>query len=306
MAAQHPRVSVSQISTLHASFEDDLKAYAAAGLDGIGIWELKLGDGAVDAALAAFESSPLTAASAVPAIPSILPLPLLGGPDDPRERIDAILGSLHRLAPFAPPGIVCLTGTGEGRDADEARTIVVDGLRELGREAASLGLTIAIEPYQRDDCEQWSIVSDVPEALELIADAGAGPALALQFDVWHLWNTETLLDDIAAHVDRFAGVHVCDRRDPTRGWADRELPGDGDANLPAILRALADAGWDGLYDIEVFSDDGTFGSSYDDSYWRLEPADFLARARSSFDDAWNDSLTPRPSRRGGQLTKESR
>jgi sugar phosphate isomerase/epimerase len=101
-------------------------------------------------------------------------------------------------------------------------------------------------------------------------------------------------------------VHVCDRRDPTRGWADRELPGDGDANLPAILRALADAGWDGLYDIEVFSDDGTFGSSYDDSYWRLEPADFLARARSSFDDAWNDSLTPRPSRRGGQLTKESR
>jgi sugar phosphate isomerase/epimerase len=306
MAAQHPRVSVSQISTLHASFSDDLEAYAAAGLDGIGIWELKLGDGPDDAALAAFRGSPLAAASAVPAVPSILPLPLLGGPADPRERIDSILRSLHHLAPFRPSGIVCLTGTAEGRDPDEARATVADGLREIAREADLLGLTIALEPYQRDDGEQWTIVSNVPEALELVADAGGDPALALQFDVWHLWNTETLFDDIAAHVHRFAGVHVCDRRDPTRGWADRELPGAGDADLPAILRALDEAGWDGLYDIEVFSDDGTFGNRYNDSYWQLEPADLLARARSSFDDAWNDSLTPRPSRRGGPLTKESR
>jgi sugar phosphate isomerase/epimerase len=306
MAAQHPRVSVSQVSTLHAPFEDDVRAYAAAGLDGIGIWELKLGDGPVDDALAAFEASSLAAASAVPVVPSILPLPLLAGPDDPRERIESILGSLHRLAPFRPSGIVCLTGSGEGREPDEARTIVADGLRELGREAASLGLAIALEPYQLDDCGQWSIVTDVPEALELIADAGDGPALALQFDVWHLWNTETLHDDIAAHVDRFAGVHVCDRRDPTRGWADRELPGEGDADVPAILRALDDAGWRGLYDIEIFSDDGTFGSRYDDSYWQLDPTDFLARARSSFDDAWNDARTPRPSRSGGLRTKESR
>jgi sugar phosphate isomerase/epimerase len=306
MAAQHPRVSVSQVSTLHASFEDDLEAYAAAGLDGIGIWELKLGDGPVDDAVAAFESSPLEAASAVPAVPSILPLPLLGGPADPRERIEAILASLHRLAPFGPSGVVCLTGSGEGRDADAAREIVAEGLRELGREAASLGLRIAVEPYQRVDGEQWSIVSNVPEALELIADAGDAPALGLQFDVWHLWNTETIFDDIAAQIHRFAGVHVCDRRSPTRGWADRELPGEGDAGVPAILGALDEAGWRGLYDIEVFSDDGTFGSSYEDSYWQLEPTEFLARARASFDEAWNDSLIPRPSRRGGQLTKESK
>ncbi|MGH3003186.1 MAG: sugar phosphate isomerase/epimerase family protein [Gaiellaceae bacterium] len=306
MAAQNPRVSVSQISTLHATFSDDLEAYAGAGLDGIGIWELKLGDGPDDDALAAFHASSLGAASAVPALPSILPLPLLGGADDPRERIDAILGSLHRLAPFRPAGVVCLTGSGAGRDPDAARELVADGLREIGLEAESLGLTVALEAYQRDDSDRWSIVSSIPEALELIADAGDGPALALQFDVWHLWNSETLFDDIEAHVDRFAGVHVCDRRVPTRGWADRELPGCGGADVPAVLAALAGAGWSGLYDIEVFSDDGTFGASYDDSYWRLDPATFLARARSSFDEAWNDSLTPRPSRRGGPLTKEQR
>ncbi len=41
--------------------------------------------------------------------------------------------------------------------------------------------------------------------------------------------------------------------------------------MPRILRALDEAGWDGLYDIEIFSDDGTFGTAYDDSLWRLAP-----------------------------------
>ena len=58
MASPNPRVSVSQISTLHASSRT-IQAYVVAGLDGIGIWELKLGEGPDDAALAAFERSPL-------------------------------------------------------------------------------------------------------------------------------------------------------------------------------------------------------------------------------------------------------
>ena len=65
-----------------------MSAYAAAGADGIGIWELKVEDDA--AALEALEASGLGRASAVPAIPSILPLPLMEGPSDPSERIEAI------------------------------------------------------------------------------------------------------------------------------------------------------------------------------------------------------------------------
>ena len=42
-------LSLSEISTVGASFEEDVRAYAAAGFDGIGIWEMKLGDD--DAAL---------------------------------------------------------------------------------------------------------------------------------------------------------------------------------------------------------------------------------------------------------------
>jgi sugar phosphate isomerase/epimerase len=288
-----PRVSVSQITTLRSSFADDVRDYAAAGLGGIGIWELKLGDDrAGDAgALELLDASGLERASAVPTVPSILPLPLLGGPEDPAERVEAFCASLERLAPFRPGGIVCLTGSGEGRDPDEAREIVVEGLRTIAGEAERLGLSIALEPYQREDGGPWTIVSTIPEAVGLIEDAGEPLALGLQFDTWHLWNTETLLEDIASEHDRFVGVHVSGYRVPTRGFADRALPGDGAGNLPEILRALDAVGWDGLYDIEIFSDDGTFGDEYPDSFWAAPAEETLARARAAFERCW--SITPR-------------
>ena len=86
----------------HATFEADIRAYAAAGVDGIGIWEIKLPEGGDDQAHEQLEASGLGRAAAVPAVPSILPLPLMEGPADPRERIDAICASVHRLARFEP------------------------------------------------------------------------------------------------------------------------------------------------------------------------------------------------------------
>jgi sugar phosphate isomerase/epimerase len=286
-----PRVSVSQITTLRSSFVDDVQAYARAGVDGIGVWELKLGDGEDARALEALEASGLASAAAVPAVPSILPLPLLGGPTDPAERVDAYCRSLERLAPFRPSGLVLLTGTAGGRDADEARSTVVDGLRTIAAEAKRLGLRIGLEPYQRDGGEPWTIVSSIPEAIELLHDASNPETVGIQFDVWHLWNTPTLFDDIENELERFVGVHVCDVREPTRGWADRALPGDGIADVPRILRALDAAGWNGLYDIEIFSDDGTFGAEYPDSLWAAPADETLARARAAFDQCW--TLTPR-------------
>jgi sugar phosphate isomerase/epimerase len=278
-----PRLSASQITTFRSTFADDVRLYAAAGLDGIGIWELKLPAGGESEALEALEASGLESASAIPDVPSILPLPLMGGPEDPAERIDAYCRSLERLAPFRPSGVVLLTGTGD-------RDTAVEGLRAIAGEADRLGLRIALEPYQREGGELWSVVHSIPEAVELIGDAGDPANVGIQFDVWHLWNTPTLYDDIAAEIDRFVGVHVCDRRLPTRSWVDRALPGDGDADVPAILRALDAAGWDGLYDIEIFSDDGTFGSAYEDSYWAAPPEETLARAQAAFERCW--SLSP--------------
>jgi len=277
---QLPRVSVSQVSTLASSFADDLRDYAAAGLDGIGIWELKLGDGPDDDALDAFRTGGLGSATAVPAVPSVHPLPLLPGPPTPGERIDAILRSLHRLAPFQPGAVLCFTGPGD-------RATAVAGLREIAREAESIGVRIALEPFQLEGIESWSIANTLTDAAQLIDEIGS-PAVGIQFDVWHLWNTPDLFEEIERHAHRIVGVHVSDWREPTRGWADRVLPGDGVANIPAILGALERAAWDGFYDIEIFSDNGTFGAAYPDSLWDVDGAELVRLCRQRLIESWQE------------------
>ena len=293
-----PKFAISQVSTLAASFGDDVRAYAAAGADGIGVWELKLGEGGDAEALEQLAASGLGSASAVPAVPSVLPLPLLPGPESPEERVASLCASVHRLAAFAPSAVVCLTGPAGGRDPDEARELVVEGLRTVAAEAERAGVRLALEPFQREGIEDWSLANTLSEAAELVAEIGSG-AVGIQFDVWHLWNTPDLLDEIDRHAGLIAGVHVNDWREPTRGWADRALPGDGAADLPSILGALDAAGWDGFYDLEIFSDDGAFGSAYPDSLWALDAADLARRGREAFVRCWQERrVAERASRRG--------
>jgi sugar phosphate isomerase/epimerase len=274
------------VSTLAASFADDVRAYADAGVDGIGVWELKLGDGPDDHALELLAESGLGSATAVPAVPSVLPLPLLPGPDDPEERTDLLCESVHRLAAFEPAAVLCFTGPAGGRESAEARRIAVDGLRQMAREAEIAGVRLALEPFQREGLEDWSLISGLGEAAELIAEIGSD-AVGIQFDVWHLWNSADVLEEIPRHAPLIAGVHVNDWREPTRGWADRVLPGKGAADLPAILGVLEDVGWEGFYDLEIFSDNGAFGSAYPGSLWDLDAAELARRGREAFIQCWS-------------------
>jgi sugar phosphate isomerase/epimerase len=272
---QLPRFSISQVSTLTASFADDVRAYAAAGADGIGVWELKLGNDSLDE----FHGSGLGSATAVPAVPSVHPLPLLPGPDTVGERVDALLRSLEVLAPYDPAAILCFTGPGD-------RETAVRGVREVAREAERLGLRLAVEPFQLEGIEDWSILNTLGDAAEFIAEVGSD-SVGIQFDVWHLWNSADVLDAIPRHAHLIAGVHVNDWRKPTRGWADRVLPGEGAADLPAILGVLEDVGWNGFYDLEIFSDNGAFGSAYPDSLWDVDAAELARRGRDAFAQCWS-------------------
>lgn len=286
MRPTDPPFAVCEFTTLRASFEEDLAAYRAAGAAGIGICEIKLEEGREDEQLTAFRASGLAATSCVPAVPSILPLPHLPGPEDPGERVDALRASVRRLAPFEPQALVCLTGPAGARSDEEARRALVAGLAAVAQEAAAAGVPVGLEPMSARFREDWTTITTLAEAAELCDEVDADN-LGILFDTWHLWDTPDLLGEIERYADRIVGVHVNDWRAETRGWCDRVLPGDGVADLPVVLGALADAGWRGPYELEVFSDDGTFGSAYPDSLW-LEDAGVLARrGHDAFRQLWD-------------------
>lgn len=280
-----PRFSVCELTTLALPFGQDLEVYGRAGVDGIGIAEAKLPEGEDAALLELLRQSGLAAGICLTAGLSVLPLSKFPGPADPDERVEAVCAGIGRLAPFEPGCIYCLTGPQGTYEAAEARRIAVDGLRRIARCAAEAGVAIGVEPIHASIRDDWTLVSSIPETLELLAEVGE-PNLGIGFDVWHLWDTPGLLDDIRAHAKRFVGVHVNDWRDPTRGWNDRALPGEGIADLPAILGALEAGGYEGWYDLEVFSDNGVFEDDYPDSLWNLDPVELITRARAGFERAW--------------------
>ena len=249
------KISISEITTVGQSFADDLDAYRAAGAGGIGIWEMKLEDDSLDR----FRASGLGAAAVVPAVPSILPLPLMEGPDDPGERIEAIRAGIRRLAPFEPECVLFLTGPGDERKA------ILEGIRAIAEEGSAQGVPVALEPTQREFAHFWSVASSLAEAQDLIDEAGVD--VGLMYDTWQLWNEPPA--EIEAHRDRIRGVHLADWREPTRNTNDRVLPGDGVVDFGPILEALR---WDGFYDLEIFSD-----AELDGSLWREDPRELAAR-----------------------------
>jgi sugar phosphate isomerase/epimerase len=251
-----PRFSISEITTVGQSFADDLDAYRDAGAQGIGIWEMKLGDDSLER----FRASGLQAAAASPAVPSILPLPLMEGPSDPSERVEAIRAGVQRLAPFEPECVLFLTGPGDDRVA------VIEGIRAIADEGARAGVRVALEPIQRDFAEFWTIVSSLEEAVRLLDEADR-PDVGLMYDTWHLWKQP--LDELERHRDRVAGFHVADWREPTRTTNDRVLPGDGVIDFAPIVETLR---WDGLYDLEIFSD-----PELPDSLWKDDPRELARR-----------------------------
>ena len=107
----------------------------------------------------------------------------------------------------------------------QARTIAVDGLATIGREAERLGLRIGLEPYQRVGGGSSGPSSPtIPEAVELIRDAGDAPASGFSLYVapGTCGNTLTLYDDIEREIDRFVVLSMSPTTArPTRAGPDR-------------------------------------------------------------------------------------
>jgi sugar phosphate isomerase/epimerase len=244
-----------------APLEDDLRAYAAAGFDGIGVWEMKL-DG--EGALEAVRASGLRVTNCVPVVPSILPNAVVEGPDSVEDRVDSICVSVHRLATLSPDCVLCLTGAAGERDEDEARRVVIDGLRRVAAAASGAGVRLGLEPVHASQREQLSLITTIPETVALLDEAGL-PDVGIMVDLWQVADTPDVERHLADHVGRITGVHVAER-----------LPGRDDRGLPAarcaeLMRVLHEAGWRGGWDVEIFGD-----ADRADSLWSL-PADAAAR-----------------------------
>ena len=127
-----PKFSVSEVTTFHLTTSEDLATYRKAGVEGIGVWEFKLPEGDDAMRLPEAEGLGVEGDDLYPATLSIWPVPFPG----PTTR-----GSGRRSSATHPPVRAVRAGgdplphgpSGGGADPDEARRVVVDGLRQAAK-----------------------------------------------------------------------------------------------------------------------------------------------------------------------------
>lgn len=103
----------------------------------------------------------------------------------------------------------------------------------------------------------WTPIRDCATAAAIVAHAGA-PNGGVMLDAWHRLRSGAPIAAIDA--GRVRGIQICDA--PAAAEPDpvdetlhrRRLPGDGDAEVAALLRHLAAGGCDAPIGVEVFSD----------------------------------------------------
>lgn len=251
------RLSLSAISTVGATFEEDVRAYAAAGFDAIGLWEVKLPPDD-EANIALLDEVGLAVANCVPTVPSFFPLGIPGmeGPDDPEERIQALRTSVRRLARYRPECVLCLSGPLGARSEADARAELVDGMQRVADAARDADVPFALEPIHRSQREIASFVNSIEDALGILTEAGLDD-VGLLLDLYHVGDDPAVWDTIGRAAYRIAGVHVADwPTDLSR--TDRELPGRGLGRTRELVDALALAGFSGSLDVEIFGDPERF------------------------------------------------
>jgi sugar phosphate isomerase/epimerase len=122
----------------------------------------------------------------------------------------------------------------------------VNAVGELVGYAADRGVTLAIEPTS------WlyadlTFIHTFHDALLVAPRAGMGICL----DAFHVWAEAGLREEVGEHARLIAHAQLSDMTPGSRALPCRAVPGDGDVPLAAVVRWLLDAGYQGVFDIEL-------------------------------------------------------
>jgi sugar phosphate isomerase/epimerase len=169
--------------------------------------------------------------------------------DDNRRMID-------EAAAIGAEGIVVIGGGLPigSRDLAGARKMFADGVAAVLPHARACKVPLALEPLHPMYAGDRGCVSTLSEMLDLCDVLGEGLGVAV--DVYHVWWDPTLAQQIARAANRIIAHHICDWLVPTKDILnDRGMMGDGVIDLPAIRRLIEAAGYRGVQEVEIFSND---------------------------------------------------
>lgn len=236
----HPRLSLNALGTLPWSFDRDLALWRDIGLRHAGLLISKLED-EPEAKLARLDATGIRACTLI-TVPFDLAAPHTweGTRAAHRDAIDLMARHGGQSVYFTPGRTTGNTWREDlARLAEAAAPIVAYGRNR--------GVTVAVEPSLRTSV---SFVNTLRDAIDVAEATG----LALVADLGNIWMERDFRETVAHAMPHVALVQVAD---VVIGASGRPAPGgrvhigDGELPLHRMLGDVLDAGYAGVFDLEV-------------------------------------------------------
>jgi sugar phosphate isomerase/epimerase len=243
----HPRACVSAISTFRLPLDDDVAFWRDHGITNAGVSVAKLEafgwDAGTDVVRRAVDAG-LRVCDLIGLGPFHLADPTRW--DRQRERLTRAIST---AATVDAPVIVFTTGPFAPLPWDEAADAFAAAITPVLGEARAHGIAVAIE-HTNSLRVDVGFVHTLRDAIDLARRLDVGVCMEMNA----CWAERDLAQTITDGVDRIRLVQVSDFKVGTVASSQRLVPGDGDIPIARIMRGLVDAGYDGVFELELIGD----------------------------------------------------
>lgn len=243
------RATLAQVSTLNASFADDVREYAAGHCDSLEVWLTKLEHYLRQHSLAEVRALLSDAGMQIPV--ASFQGGLLDSQAEARREAWDLFG--RRLDLCRELNIETIVVACDVREPLQQQMLdrVQASLVQVAQAAGQRGLRAALE-FQASS----SFGNNLQTAAAMVGEV-ASPHLGICLDLFHYYTGPSKIDDL-----RYLGTHnlfhvqLCDLADVPREIAQdaqRILPGEGDIQVAPILEYLRSIEYRGCVSIELLN-----------------------------------------------------
>ena len=270
------KLSLNQATIKYADLATALRVTREAGIESIGLWREPVAEVGLASAAAMVADSGLRVSSLCRGgfFTAADPDRRRAALEDNRRAIEETATLAAAGAPGSAPVLVLVAGglPDGDRDLPSARARAADAIAELVDDAAAAGVVLAVEPMHPIYAADRGVISTLGQALDV---AERFPTVGVVVDTFHVWWDPQLAEQVRRAGPRIAAYQVCDWITPLPADAllARGMMGDGHVDFAPVTRLVAEAGYAGDIEVEIFNQ----------AIWDADPLDVALRTVKSFD-----------------------
>ncbi len=268
-------LSINQVTVLPQwSLAECIQGLARHQVGGISVWREKLHETGVAEAARLIEDHGLSVSGLCFAgmITSVDEAEAARALDEVRRAIDEAAAIKARCLVFVAGGV-----DPRARDLAATRARALERVASLIPHARQAGVKIGLEPLHPMLCGHRSVLSTLGIANDWCDALDAEDVIGIAVDTYAVWWDPDLEAQIARAGSRICAFHISDWLADTRDLRlDRGMMGDGLIDIPAIRRMVQAAGYEGQFEVEIFSER---------NWWKRDPDEVVRVVKERFQTA---------------------